>query len=130
MAPGYPRLASRRFYRHACLQQRQRGHLSSRTHCTALHSTHIPFSCQAFIKERFDPALFYGVFNKGAPVWLDGIIHSHPGRQLLYELSSKHKNCLLLNFAIQKMLGKGYEDEVAKVGSRYVVMVTLGVPSC
>lgn len=78
----------------------------------------LPTHPQAFIKDRFDPALFYGVFNKGAPLWLDGIIHSHPGRQLLYELSSKHKNCLLLNFAIQKMLGKGYEDEVARVGSR------------
>ncbi len=87
---------------------------------THLHTPPHTTTPQAFIKDRFDPALFYGVFNRGAPVWLDGIIHSQPGRQLLYELSSTHKNCLLLNFAIQKILGKGFEDEVAKVGSRCV----------
>ena len=39
------------------------------------------------------------------------------GRQLIYELSAKHHNCLLLNYAIQKILSKGYENEVASVGS-------------
>lgn len=39
------------------------------------------------------------------------------GRQLIYELSAKHRNCLLLNYAIQKILQAGHEDEVASVGS-------------
>ena len=39
------------------------------------------------------------------------------GRQLIYELSAKHHNCLLLNYAIQKILRQGHEDEVASIGS-------------
>lgn len=39
------------------------------------------------------------------------------GRQLIYQLSAQHKNSLLLNFAIQKILRAGHEDEVASVGS-------------
>jgi len=39
------------------------------------------------------------------------------GRQLIYELSAKHRNCLLLNYAIQRILHAGHEDEVASVGS-------------
>ena len=39
------------------------------------------------------------------------------GRQLIYALSAKHHNCLLLNYAIQKILRQGHEDEVASIGS-------------
>jgi hypothetical protein len=39
------------------------------------------------------------------------------GRQLIYDLSAKHHNCLLLNYAIQKILRAGHEDEVASIGS-------------
>ena len=38
------------------------------------------------------------------------------GRQLIYELSAKHRNCLLLNYAIQRILHAGHENEVASVG--------------
>lgn len=39
------------------------------------------------------------------------------GRQLIYQLSAHHRNSLLLNFAIQKILRAGHEDEVASVGA-------------
>ena len=39
------------------------------------------------------------------------------GRQLIYDLSTQHRNCLLLNYAIQRILKAGHEDEVASVGS-------------
>ena len=35
----------------------------------------------------------------------------------MYELSARHRNCLLLNYAIQRILKAGHEDEVAGVGS-------------
>eukprot|EP00193_Tetraselmis_chui_P015289 CAMPEP_0177771694 /NCGR_PEP_ID=MMETSP0491_2-20121128/11758_1 /TAXON_ID=63592 /ORGANISM="Tetraselmis chuii, Strain PLY429" /LENGTH=165 /DNA_ID=CAMNT_0019289319 /DNA_START=6 /DNA_END=500 /DNA_ORIENTATION=+ len=72
------------------------------------------------VKERFDVERFAGVFSKGGsgpPPWLDGLAADRQGRQLIYELSGEHKNCLLLNFAIQKILYQGHEGEVASVGS-------------
>ncbi len=39
------------------------------------------------------------------------------GRQLVYELSAAHRGCLLLNYAIQKVLRAGHEGEVAGVGA-------------
>ncbi|BDA42837.1 Negative elongation factor D [Coccomyxa sp. Obi] len=74
-------------------------------------------------KDLFDPDKFSGVFTSGGsgpPRWLDGpsgLTADREGRQLIYELSAKHRNCLLLNYAIQKILQAGHEDEVASVGS-------------
>ena len=65
------------------------------------------FLPQEFTKARFDPDKLSSVFTQGKgkpPPWLDGLIVAPRGRQLIYELSAKHKNCLLLNFAIQKIL--------------------------
>ena len=39
------------------------------------------------------------------------------GRQLIYNLSQKHRNSLVLNYAIQRILQAGHEEEVANVGS-------------
>ena len=39
------------------------------------------------------------------------------GRQLIYSLSQKHRNSLVLNYAIQRILQAGHEDEVANLGS-------------
>lgn len=39
------------------------------------------------------------------------------GRQLIYDLSQKHRNNLVLNYAIQRILQAGHEEEVASVGS-------------
>eukprot|EP00887_Chlorella_sp_A99_P003095 scaffold9.g3095.t1 len=58
-------------------------------------------------RERFDPGRFAGIFTaggSGAPPWLSGLISEPEGRRLIYELSAKYKNSLLLNFAIQKIL--------------------------
>ena len=35
----------------------------------------------------------------------------------MYELSAAHRGCLLLNYAIQKVLRAGHEGEVAGVGA-------------
>mmetsp|Transcript_10122 Transcript_10122/g.21655 ORF Transcript_10122/g.21655 Transcript_10122/m.21655 type:complete len:648 (+) Transcript_10122:87-2030(+) len=73
-----------------------------------------------FTKSRFDPDKLSGVFMQYGgkpPPWLEGMTSDPRGRQLIYELSAVHKNCLLLNFAIQKILLQGHEDEVASVGS-------------
>ena len=39
------------------------------------------------------------------------------GRQLIYSLSQKHRNSLVLNYAIQRILQAGHEEEVASIGS-------------
>ncbi len=39
------------------------------------------------------------------------------GRQLVYSLSQKHRNSLVLNYAIQRILQTGHEEEVASIGS-------------
>lgn len=36
--------------------------------------------------------------------WLDGLLGDPRGRKLIYELSSQHRNSLLLNFAIQRIM--------------------------
>jgi TH1 protein len=63
---------------------------------------------QRLAKEKFNPDMFAGVFTGGkAPPWLDGLAADAEGRQLIYQLSSEHRNCLLLSFAIQKILYQG-----------------------
>jgi hypothetical protein len=59
------------------------------------------------VQERFDSDSFSDVFAGGAPpLWLGLLIKERRGRKLLYQLSSTHKNCLLLNFAMQSILQK------------------------
>ncbi|KAK9909351.1 hypothetical protein WJX75_000889 [Coccomyxa subellipsoidea] len=80
------------------------------------------FFLRELAKELFDPDKFSGVFTSGGsgpPRWLDGpsgLTADREGRQLIYELSAKHRNCLLLNYAIQRILHAGHENEVASVG--------------
>ncbi|KAL6780396.1 hypothetical protein ACKKBF_B13315 [Auxenochlorella protothecoides x Auxenochlorella symbiontica] len=80
-------------------------------------------SClRELVKERFDPKSFHGIFSRGgagAPPWLHSLIADTDGRQLIYDLSGRYANSLLLNFAIQKILQQpGREAEVAAVGPR------------
>ncbi len=59
------------------------------------------------MRSRFDPERVANVFAERqgrAPPWLDGIISEPRGRALVYSLSAQHRNCLLLNYAIQKIL--------------------------
>eukprot|EP00208_Stichococcus_sp_RCC1054_P007334 CAMPEP_0206143588 /NCGR_PEP_ID=MMETSP1473-20131121/21097_1 /ASSEMBLY_ACC=CAM_ASM_001109 /TAXON_ID=1461547 /ORGANISM="Stichococcus sp, Strain RCC1054" /LENGTH=254 /DNA_ID=CAMNT_0053539063 /DNA_START=124 /DNA_END=885 /DNA_ORIENTATION=+ len=72
------------------------------------------------VKEDFDPDRFISVFearNSSQLAWLDDLKADAAGRQLIYQLSATHRSCLVLNFAIQKILRAGFEDEVASVGS-------------
>jgi hypothetical protein len=59
---------------------------------------------QELAKERFDATKFLSVFKRGHPEWLVELIADRRGRQLIYELSAAHRNSLLLNYAIQRIL--------------------------
>ncbi len=62
------------------------------------------------MKRDFDPAKFGSVFSEldsSQLAWLEGVASDPAGRQLIYQLSATHRSCLLLNFAIQKILFKG-----------------------
>ncbi|GLC69877.1 hypothetical protein PLESTF_000890600 [Pleodorina starrii] len=81
------------------------------------------FYLKEFAKSKFDPDKFISVFgsqstrSQGGLAWLDGLLSDPRGRKLIYELSAAHRNSLLLNFAIQKIMKMGYQDEVAAAGS-------------
>lgn len=64
---------------------------------------------QEFAKSKFDPDQFISVFGSQstrsqALAWLDGLLVDPRGRKFIYELSAAHRNSLLLNFAIQKIM--------------------------
>lgn len=65
---------------------------------------------QDVVKEDFDPDRFISVFearNSSQLAWLDDLKADAAGRQLIYQLSATHRSCLVLNFAIQKILRAG-----------------------
>ena len=66
-------------------------------------------TAQEYIKEHFDPSKFMAVFSKEGkpPAWLEKLQLEPGGRQLIYDLSAKHRGCLMLNYAIQKILYAG-----------------------
>ncbi|GLI58953.1 hypothetical protein VaNZ11_000670 [Volvox africanus] len=80
------------------------------------------FYLKEFTKAKFDPDKFVGIFasqstrSQGLP-WLEGLLSDPRGRKFFYELSASHRNSLLLNFTIQKIMKMGYQDEVAAAGS-------------
>ncbi|GAM22593.1 hypothetical protein SAMD00019534_057690, partial [Acytostelium subglobosum LB1] len=51
------------------------------------------------------------------PQWLDEMISDADWRSLIYQLSETHKNCLMLNFAIQKISDAGYQNEIASLST-------------
>ncbi len=62
------------------------------------------------MKADFDPDKFGSVFSmldSSQLAWLEGLAADPAGRQLIYQLSATHRSCLLLNFAIQKILYAG-----------------------
>ena len=69
------------------------------------------------ILDRFSPNIFSGIFSSGgsgAPKWLNSLIEDADGRNLIYDLSHRYQNSLLLNFAVQKiLLQPGRDEEVA-----------------
>ncbi len=59
---------------------------------------------QELAKEHYDVDKFLAVFRRGPPAWLDGLTADKRGRHLIYDLATAHQNCLLLSFAIQRLL--------------------------
>ena len=56
------------------------------------------------------PEEFDSIFKSrkgGPPPWIDQLAADPAGRQLYYQLTSGHRNCLLLNYAVQKILNAG-----------------------
>lgn len=49
------------------------------------------------------------------PDWLEAMLKSNEWRQLLYELSARHKDSLLLNYAIQRISEDGHQNEIASL---------------
>ena len=91
----------------------------------ALHSLHpnqqtIIRSLQGLIADKFDPDKVDALLRtrRGPPKWLTPLIADRAGRELIYTLSARYKNCQLLKYAMQRILMAGHDDEVASVGSR------------
>ncbi|EFA75412.1 TH1 family protein [Heterostelium album PN500] len=69
------------------------------------------------IMEKFDPKKADTIFSSSPPQWLDEMITDPDWRSLIYQLSEIHKNCLMLNFAIQKISDAGYQNEIASLST-------------
>ena len=69
---------------------------------------------QEVIKSRFDAEKLDSVLRskEHTPSWVGGLTSDKIGRQLIYDLSGVHKNSLMLNFAVQKILADGHDQEV------------------
>lgn len=57
------------------------------------------------------------MLRQSAPKWLDIMISMPEWRDMIYQLSEKNKDCMMLNFAIQKISEAGHQDEIANVSS-------------
>lgn len=75
---------------------------------------------QGLIADKFDPDKVDALLRtrRGPPKWLTPLIADRAGRELIYTLSARYKNCQLLKYAMQRILMAGHDDEVASVGSR------------
>ena len=78
------------------------------------------FFLRKLVLERFDPQMFAGIFSAGGsgiPQWINALLADADGRALIYELSSRYQNSLLLNFAMQKIIMQpGRDAEAAASG--------------
>lgn len=70
---------------------------------------------QEVIKAKFNAERLDSVLRSKThmPAWVNGLTSDKIGRQLIYDLSGVHKNSLMLNFAIQKILADGHDQEVS-----------------
>jgi hypothetical protein len=69
------------------------------------------------ILEKFKPSTFENLFTSGGggpPRWLNALVSEPGGRELIFQLSNKHDDSLLLSFALKKIVSKGYDEEVAR----------------
>jgi len=71
------------------------------------------------ILETFDPRKADTIFQAhgASPTWLEQLLEEAKWRQLIYALSEKHKNCLLLNFSIQRISRAGFYHEIAALAT-------------
>ncbi|EAL72928.1 TH1 family protein [Dictyostelium discoideum AX4] len=71
------------------------------------------------IINKFDPKVADTIFTSSStpPHWLDEMIVDSQWRSLIYQLSEEHKNCLMLNFIIQRISDSGYQNEIASLST-------------
>ncbi|XP_049850017.1 negative elongation factor D-like [Schistocerca gregaria] len=68
------------------------------------------------IINRFDANKVDKIFESDLwPGWLVDMIEKPKWRHLLYQLSEKNRDCLFLNFGIQRISLTGYDDEIASL---------------
>ncbi|KAF0973276.1 hypothetical protein FDP41_008483 [Naegleria fowleri] len=69
------------------------------------------------IIDNFDSKKADAIFtaSQDPPKWLEYMINDIEWRNLIYQLSEKHPNCLMLNFAIQRISESGFHNEIASV---------------
>eukprot|EP01117_Protostelium_nocturnum_P012647 TRINITY_DN4655_c0_g1_i3.p2 TRINITY_DN4655_c0_g1~~TRINITY_DN4655_c0_g1_i3.p2 ORF type:complete len:569 (-),score=175.29 TRINITY_DN4655_c0_g1_i3:1490-3196(-) len=76
-------------------------------------------SVRSHITKIFDPKKADTIFSEGAapPTWLDQMILQQSARSMIYQLSESHRNCLMLNFCLQKISDRGFETELGSLVS-------------
>lgn len=69
------------------------------------------------IKDNFDSKRADDIFSltNDVPQWLDFMILHSDWRNLIYDLSERYPNSLMLNFAIQRIGESGYQNEIASI---------------
>lgn len=68
------------------------------------------------VLEKFKPSTFENLFTTGGtgpPRWLNALVSEEGGRELIYQLSTKYDDSLLLSFALKKIVSNGFGEEVA-----------------
>ncbi len=82
--------------------------------CTCVIHVSPLSAVQEVIKSKFDAEKLDSVLRSRShtPSWVTGLTSDRIGRQLIYDLSGVHKNSLMLNFAVQKILADGHDQEV------------------
>jgi negative elongation factor C/D len=50
------------------------------------------------------------------PIWLDKMLQKYEWRNLIYQLSEQHENCLMLNYAVQRIARDGFWKEIVDNG--------------
>lgn len=74
----------------------------------------------SMILKHFDPKKADHVLVEGGetPTWLEEMIQFPTWRQLLYQLSEQHTECILLKFALKLIRDAGYQDEFVTASTR------------
>ena len=71
------------------------------------------------IRDSFDSKKADTIFSitNDVPPWLDFMISHGDWRSLIYELSEKFPNSIMLSFAIQRISESGHHNEIASVAT-------------